>query len=132
VIALDTNVLVRFLVEDDERQSAEAAALVERAISVGDALFVSDIVLCETVWVLSGSYRIARAEIGATLRDLLRARHLAFESTDVLARALDAFVRGKGDFADYLIRERARVAGCDTVATFDRALLREPGFSHPS
>jgi len=132
VIALDTNVLVRFLVEDDERQSAEAAALVERTISEGEAMFVSDIVLCETVWVLSVSYRVGRAEIGATLRDLLRARHLAFESTDALARALDAFVRGKGDFADYLIRERARLAGCDSVATFDRALLRESGFVRPA
>ncbi|MGH7717247.1 MAG: PIN domain-containing protein [Gemmatimonadaceae bacterium] len=131
MIALDTNVLVRFLVEDDEAQTAAAAALVDRAIASDDALFISDVVLCETVWVLAGSYRVARSQIATTLRDLLRARHLAFSAPDALARGLDAFGRGRGDFADYLIREHAREAGCEAVATFDRALLSERGFVAP-
>ncbi len=132
MIALDTNVLVRFLVEDDVRQSEQAASLIERAVSSGDALFISEVVLCETVWVLSGSYRIGRARIVATLRDLLRARHLTFAASNMLARAIEAFANGKGDFADYLIRENARAAGCEQVATFDRALLRELGFVAPA
>lgn len=131
VTALDTNVLVRFLVEDDATQAAAAAAVVERAVAADEPLFVSDIVLCETVWVLAGSYRVPRAEILAVLRDLLRARHLAFASPDQITRALDAFGKGKGEFADYLIREHARTAGCDTVVTFDRALLNERGFARP-
>ena len=55
MIALDTNVLVRFLVEDDARQTAEAAALIKRVVDADGTLFVSDIVLCETVWVLAGA-----------------------------------------------------------------------------
>ena len=132
MIALDTNVLVRFLVEDDPRQSEEAAALIERAVASGEELFISDIVVSEMVWVLTISYRVRRAQIAATLRELLRARHLAFAAPDMLARAIDTFDRGKGDFADYLIREHARAAGCEQVASFDRILLREGNFVAPA
>jgi predicted nucleic-acid-binding protein len=128
VIALDTNVLVRFLVEDDPKQSAAAASLISRVIAGGETFFVSDIVVCEMVWVMSVSYGIGRKEIAGALRNLLRARHVTFRAVDQLIRALEAYEAGKGDFADYLIREHARAANCDQVATFDRVLLRESGF----
>lgn len=131
MIALDTNVLVRFVVEDDARQTAAAAKLVDQAVADDQPLFVSDVVLCEFVWVLGGSYRVPRAEIGRVLRELVRARHLSFDAPDQLVRALEAFLLGKGDFADYVIQEHARTAGCETVATFDRALLKERGFTVP-
>lgn len=131
MIALDTNVLVRFLVEDDARQSAAAAALVERAVQSNDALYVSGIVLCETVGVLTGSYGVPRLDIVKTLQDLLRAKHLTFDNPDRLARAVDSFAIGRGDFADYVIREDAFAAGCSSIATFDRDLLRETGFERP-
>jgi predicted nucleic-acid-binding protein len=129
--ALDTNVLIRFLIKDDPRQSSTAVAFVERSIRAGEELFISDVVLCETAWVLSASYRIARAEIARTFTELMRARNVAFASVDQLSRALHSFASGKGDFADYIIREQARAAGCDEVATFDRDLLRERGFRLP-
>ena len=128
MIALDTNVLVRFLVEDDQKQAAAAAALIDRAIADGDTIFVSDVVVCETVWVMSVSYDVGRKEIAAVLRSLLRARHVTFRAADQLIRALEAYEAGKGDFADYLIREHARAADCNRVATFDRVLLKERGF----
>lgn len=131
MIALDTNVLVRFLVEDDARQSAAAAVLIERAVQSNDALYVSGIVLCETVWVLTGSYRVPRLDVVKTLQDLLRAKHLTFDNPDRLARAVDSFAIGRGDFADYVIREDAFAAGCSSIATFDRDLLRETGFERP-
>jgi predicted nucleic-acid-binding protein len=131
VIALDTNVLVRFLVEDDRAQSAAAAALIEEALSDGEGLFVSDIVVCETVWVLTAAYRVKRPAVIAILRDLLRAKQLVFSAPDSLSRSLDAFAAGRGDFADYLIREHARAAGCEQVATFDRALLTDRDFTEP-
>jgi len=59
------------------------------------------------------------------------AAHLRFQDVDRLSRALQAFLAGKGDFADYVIREEARAAGCDRVATFDRVLLRESAFIAP-
>jgi predicted nucleic-acid-binding protein len=128
VIAVDTNVLVRFLVEDDPEQTRKAKTLLQRAVEAGEEIYVPDIVLCEVVWVLGSSYRIARAEIASQLGALLRARHLRFAASDQLARALTAFRRGKGDFADYLIREQSTAAGCEAVATYDRLLLKEDGF----
>jgi len=125
VIALDTNVLVRYLVDDDAQQGARAAALIHRAIDADDALFVSDVVVCETVWVLAISYRVGRVEIGSLLRDLFRARHRRYAAVDQLVRALDAFEKGKAISR----REHARAADCDVVATFDKALLNETGFA---
>ena len=131
MIALDTNVLVRFLVADDKAQSAKAARLVERAVARNEPLFVSDLVLCETVWVMLSAYQASRAAVAHVLGLLLQAAHLSFRVVDGLQRALEGFVAGKGDFADYLILEHARAAGCDEVVTFDRALLKERGFIPP-
>jgi predicted nucleic-acid-binding protein len=128
MIALDTNVLVRFLVRDDERQSARAEALVRRAATAGEPMFVSEITLCELVWVLGSAYEIPRAEIAAGLRQLASAAQLRFRSPDAIRRAVEAYATRRGDFADYLILEHAREAGCSAVATFDRTLLREGGF----
>jgi predicted nucleic-acid-binding protein len=131
VIALDTNVLVRFLVEDDPAQCRRAKTLLQKAMDAGEPCFVSDVVLCEIVWVLETSYKVARVEVASILDQLLRARHLAFPSSERLARALSTYESGRGDFADYLIREWAREGGCETVMTFDRDLLRESGFTTP-
>ena len=73
MIALDTNVLVRYLVEDDAEQSARAARLIEGAADQGDAMFVAHIVVCEVVWVLQVAYRIGKPEVIATLKNLVRA-----------------------------------------------------------
>lgn len=129
--ALDTNVLVRFLVEDDAAQSARAAALIDEAVAADERLYVSDVVLCELVWVLSGAYGFRRPQISSVLSELARARHLEFDSSDRIVRCVRAFEAGRGDFADYLISEHARDAGYDRVATFDRALLRQDGFTSP-
>ena len=128
MIALDTNVLVRFLVEDDADQLARARRLLQKAVDSNSFCYVSDVVMCEVVWVLERSYEFRRAEIGQVLGRLLRAGNLAFASSERLARALEAYEAGRGDFADYLIREHARASGCEAVATFDGDLLKEPGF----
>jgi predicted nucleic-acid-binding protein len=131
VIALDTNVLVRFLVEDDIAQTAKATALIEQAIVDDTTIFISDVVLCETVWVLTSRYGFSRTEVATVLRDLLRAAHLSFPSPSQHARALAAYSAGKGDFADYVIREHGLAAGCTVVATFDQALWKETGYQSP-
>lgn len=128
MIALDTNVLIRYLVEDDEKQTALAASLIDRSIVRGERLFVSDIVVCEAVWVLSFSYKSTRSEISVVLRNLFRTRHLEFASVEQLVRALEDYSAGRGDFADYLIRQHAQSFECESVATFDAELLKERGF----
>lgn len=129
MIALDTNVLVRFLVEDDPKQALRARSLIRRAIASSQTLFVSDIVLCELCWVLDRAYDLPRDQIVTALRSLLAANHLAFRCGSLLERALNAYQEGRGGFADYLIREQSAEVGCDSVATFDRALLKESGFT---
>ncbi len=81
MLAVDTNVLVRFLVVDDVGQSERAAKLVGKAIDRGEQLFVSDLVLCEVVWVLRASYGFGRSEIADVLQRLLKATHLTFGSS---------------------------------------------------
>ncbi len=131
MIALDTNVLVRFVVADDAQQGERARALIAKAVAREEKLFVSDLVLCELVWVLESAYRFSRPVVARTLVRILAARALAFRDSAALARSVEAFSRGKGDFADYVVLAHARDAGCESVATFDRALLKEDGFVHP-
>ena len=125
---VDTNVLVRFIVEDDVEQTKRASALFRRAVAKGEQIFVSDTVLCELVWVLEAAYRVPRSEIADTLANLLRAREVEIADAEITHRALTAYRSKRGDFADYVIRERAQAAGCTAVATFDKRLHAEAGF----
>jgi predicted nucleic-acid-binding protein len=131
VIALDTNVLVRFIVEDDDEQTKRTVRLIEDALAKDEPLFVSEVVLCEAVWVLARVYKLSKEELVQTLRALLQAREVDIQAKEGVRRAVDAFAGGKGDFADYVIREVATAAGCDRIATFDKALLGEPEFFRP-
>ncbi len=128
MIALDTNVLVRIVLQDDESQARAAERLLIRARRDGTDLFVADVVLCELVWVLTRRTRHPRREIADALEQLLRTELITVTDASRIERAIAAYRRGKGDFADYLIREQARAAGAREVATFDRALKAEDGF----
>jgi predicted nucleic-acid-binding protein len=131
VIAIDTNVIVRVIVADDARQTAAAVRLLQRAVADGACLFVSTVVLCETVWVLRSTYKFPSREVSHAISELLVAAHLHIEDRAAAERALAAFDSGRGDFPDYLIREAAIAAGAEAVATFDRALSGETAFIHP-
>ncbi len=132
MIALDSNVLLRFLIEDDADQTARAAVLIRKTLAGNETIYVSDIVLCEIVWVLKRLYRKSKLEIIKIIRIVLLAEGLVFNSTEAIWSALDAYEQGRGDFADYIIREQARDAGCEVVATFDKVLVKEEGFIEPS
>ena len=131
MIAVDTNILVRYIVEDDRAQTALAAAMIERAIQRNEALFISQIVFCELVWVLSYAYKFSREGITGALNELRRGAQVTVEGADEVKRAIDAYAAGRGDFADYLIAERAMAAGCTAIATFDRALQSDSRFKAP-
>lgn len=131
MIGLDTHVLVRFLVRDDEEQHQRVVELLRRGASDGERFFVGDVVLAEVVWVLASRYHCTREEISAVVRQLAEVQELVFDSTERVVRAQRAFERGRGGFADYLIAEGARDAGCASMATFDRALHSDDGFRPP-
>jgi len=131
MIGLDTNVLVRYLVEDDEAQSNRAATLIESAADRRDQLFIGHLVLCELVWVLGRAYRRSREEVVRVLDAILRTAQFVVEDPALAHRALARFEAGRADFADYLVSERARHAGCERVGTLDDELLEEEGFLRP-
>ncbi len=130
-IAIDTNVLVRLLVKDDTAHTQKVVNLFKRIDADGDRARVSDVVMCELIWVLRSSYGFNREQILSTVKQVLAARQLVFDSPDRLLRALSAFETGHGDVADYVIREDAKAAGCDSVVTFDEALQKEEMFVSP-
>jgi len=132
VIGLDTNVLVRILVDDDPAQCEEARAMASDVADAGVPLFVADVVVCELVWVLQSAYKVPREDVARLLRKLFSTRQILFESGESLRRTLARFESGRGDFADYLIADRSTLAGCEMIATFDAALLKEPDFALPS
>ena len=131
MIALDTNVLVRYIVEDDLEQSPAAAAMIERALKRNEALFVPQIVLCELVWVLSFAYRFNREAIVGVLQQLRRGAQVAVESADEVKRAIESYAAGRGDFADYLIAERSITNGCSVIASFDAPPHSDKRFAAP-
>jgi predicted nucleic-acid-binding protein len=129
VIALDTNVLVRLLVQDDPDQFAKALAVLERATETEEPCFVSDAVFCETAWVLASRYGAGRTEILAAMSELAADGRYAFDHPEALTEALQAFEDGRADFSHYLIGASARRRGARTMYTFDRKLVNHEGFT---
>lgn len=131
MIGLDTNVLIRYLMSDDEEQSASARALIEGAADRGEPMLICHVVLCEVTWVLARAFRVPKDVLAEALTDVIRTAQFVVEAPDVAIRAVARFERGGADFADYLIAERCAEAGADVVATFDKQLLGEAGFVAP-
>lgn len=127
MIALDTNVLLRFVLADaNEPHTAVAERWMRRHAVHG--IYVDDVVLCEAEWVLRARYRWQRAAIADLLGELCDSAALLLAEPSNVRRALEAYRAGKGDFSDYLIRERARLFGAEPVATFDRSIGHDKGF----
>lgn len=118
--ALDTNVLVRFLVRDDKKQAETVYRLFKRAESRNDPFFVPLLVVLETIWVLESVYEISREEIRASLQKLLLMPILIFEAQSALQRTLSSAQTNKIDLADLLIAHSAKFSNCDGVLTFDK------------
>lgn len=133
MIALDTNVLVRFLVDsaDEPSQSERARALVKATVDAGQEVYVPLVALVETVWVLRKAGGFGRGDIARTVRGLLAARSFVMGERARVEAALEGYEAGKGDFADHVIREDGRAAGAMVVYTFDRALHGQEGFQEP-
>ena len=120
MIGLDSNVLVRYLTQDDPAQSARATRLIERQLSEKEPGFISVIVLVELWWVLKRLYRATRAELKQTVQDLLDTRQFVLEQRGAVIKALKRLDATAGDIADALIVELARAGGCERVVTFDK------------
>lgn len=132
MIGLDTNVLVRYLAQDDAKQSASATQLIENRLSDRSPGFISLIVLVELCWVLERLYGATRAEIGQTVEDLLATPTFHVQQREAVREAalkLTAKKAGKAGFADLLIAQIALDAGCTSVFSFDKGAVRHAGMS---
>lgn len=127
MIGVDTNVLVRYLTQDDARQARAAAAVLERECTAEQPGFLNDVVLCETVWVLEDAYGYTRSQLVPVLEQLVRTAQLRFSDVSALWRAIEAYRKGF-DFADALIGEENLRRGCRETVTFDRRAGRLPSF----
>ena len=123
MIALDTNILVRYLVEDDPVQARAARQLIEE-LTYEEPGFVSLVVLCELSWSLHHTYRHSHERIAATIGAFLETRQLEIEAPDIVARALDT---ASPDIPDALIHEIGKASGCSRTLTFDRKFARIEG-----
>lgn len=126
MIGLDTNVLVRFLVQDDPEQAAAATALIS-GLTQSDPGFVCREVLVELVWVLERAYALPRTDIALALDGLLEAQELVIETADRVAVAVDRYRKGGAGFADQMVALAGQGAGCSVTVSFDRKAANLPG-----
>jgi predicted nucleic-acid-binding protein len=128
VTGLDTNVIVRYLAQDEPRQSAAATRLMEKTLSAEAPGFVTLVSLCEIAWVLADCYHADRERIRAVLEGLLGTKQIVVESPELAWKALRAWRHPAADFSDALIGEVAAAGGATKVATFDKAAAKLPMF----
>ena len=131
MIGLDTNILVRYLAQDDPIQSSAAAAIIERRLTGQNPGFISIVAMVETVWVLERAYRFTGQEIAAAVERVLQADTIVVEMEQEVFTAAVALREGQGSFADAIIAGLVARAGCSCTLTFDRKALRLPGFELP-
>jgi predicted nucleic-acid-binding protein len=129
VRGIDTNVLVRYIANDDLKQAEAVDRLFGDCSLAGEDLFVPVIVLCELVWVLERVYGQTKPQIVAVLERLLGLDLLRFEQESVVRQSLIRFRTGKASFPAYVIGEISRQAGCRDTVSFDRVLRKAPGFT---
>jgi predicted nucleic-acid-binding protein len=123
VKGVDTNLLVRYLTQDDLEQTRRVSDLFDRAEREGQSLFIATPVLCELVWVLQGRlFQVPKPGIATALEGLLATTIFEIQDRDLVQRAIIDYRKGPGDFADYLIGWLSHRAGCEETLTFDRAL----------
>lgn len=128
MIGLDTNILVRYLAQDDPVQSPKAVELIERRLTEENPAFVSVVAMVETAWVLERAYGLTDPEIAACIERVLQIEVFVVENEQQIFTAMIALKDGRGTFSDALILALGDKAGCSRTVTFDRKALRLTGF----
>jgi len=128
MIGLDTNVLVRFLVADDQRQFEKARRLIRHEANIGDPVLISQLVLLECEWVLRSRYGLAKDDILGTFSGLLDSTEVRVEDEACVEEVLYVWKNSGAEFADCLIGARHRALGCASTVSFDAKAAKLPGF----
>jgi len=128
MMGLDTNVLVRYIMQDDPKQSPKATLLIE-SLDSDNPGYISMVSVVELYWVLTSSYELTGSQVAQALEVILRSKQLLVERADQVMRALRVFGVGKADFADCLIERAASGAGCAQTMTFDVGASKHAGMT---
>ena len=128
MIGLDTNVLVRYLVQDDPGQSRTASQVIARECTRESPGFINRIVLCELVWVLESAYGYSKDTIAEVMEKVLRTSQFRIEDVQTAWTAFRMYQKGRADFADCLLGVANRSYGCERTVTFDRQAGKLDGF----
>lgn len=126
MIGLDTNVLLRFFLQDEPDQSARAAVLMGN-LSLREPGYISSVTLVESVWVLERSYQKPKRDVVFFVQGLLDSKQLVLEDHDAVAGALRRFNESNADFADCFIERLGHSAGCTGTMTFDIRASKSAG-----
>ena len=129
MIGLDTNILIRYIVQDDLRQAKRAAKLIESACTADDPGIINLIVVCEICWVLTSGYKYNRETVAAVIRNILISVELMVEESETVWKALLAFENGKAGLADYIIGSHNQTKHTTTTYTFDRKAAEHISFT---
>jgi predicted nucleic-acid-binding protein len=121
MIGLDTNVVIRYLVQDDPAQTAIVNRIFEKEITAANKGLICPVVLCEVVWVLLRSYKQKKEKVQEVIRTLLLAENIEMQQRDSVWKALREFEQGTADFSDYLIVHINQACGASFTLTFDRS-----------
>lgn len=128
MIGLDTNVLVRYLAQDDPQQSALAVKLIEGSCSEENPAFINHIVLCETAWVLERCYDVKKDRFAGILEKILKTEQFSVQKIEMVWRALRELKKTGADFADCLLGQINLANGCEHTVTFDKKASRSVGY----
>ncbi len=125
---LDTNVLVRYIAQDDEAQAQVATEFIERHCASGGKLFINHIVLCELVWVFKKCYKLSKSKTVIILERIVNTSQFAVENPQIIRQALNDYKNGSADFSDYVVGRTNQHCHCGKTVTFDRLAGKAEGF----
>jgi len=128
MIGVDTNILARYFTQDNLEQAKIVEQIIESYATSPNSLFVNNIVMCELVWVLGRGYKYTKEQISEVIKQMLSTEEFAFENQKLLWLALNQYTQNKLDFADALIGELNKEAGCQKTLTFDQAAIKANNF----
>jgi len=128
VLGIDTNILIRYIVQDDPIQSPLVSRFLKNECTEQEPCYISNIVLCEIVWVLESAYHYQREQIAETLKLILETSHFIVEEPTRIWCVLEAYQLKNMDFSDALLGETNRLYGCETTVTLDKKAAKMDTF----
>lgn len=128
MIGIDTNILVRYLTQDDPAQAKIVQQILDKYLNISNSVFVNNIVICELVWVLDRGYKYSKENISKAIKQILLTNEFAFEDHELLWHAFNEYNLNKVDFSDALIGEINKRHGCSKTFTFDKTATKASFF----